>query len=242
MSQSKQQPPEIIPPDYKNELTQFERQGLVDKVGADSVPPPPGSDTGMQSQNEFGGLTRREALGAGGGVGVGTLGVLWAVTRNPGYDRADTARDAGKVEINKEAMATPEAQEALAAVKEAFDDVQGLQKKFTADNQAQLTEDVEKFNINELRDSLNKLTFVAFTEDTQIKTDRIVRSIIQDLIELQEAVRLKQGAARSPKRVANSQRWLKQAGTDLARFIMYFSDDKVYSETLKKYAFLDKLK
>lgn len=91
-------------PDYKNEPTQFERQGLVDSGRVDLSQQSAGINDG------FGGLTRREAYGTGGAVAVGSLALIWAVTRNPGYDRKDTSRDAGNVQLIKEEMQKPDVQ------------------------------------------------------------------------------------------------------------------------------------
>lgn len=205
-------------PDYANEPTQFERQGLVDKSAGKSEMI--GSAGALE---EFGGLTRREAYGAGGAVGVGIVAVGWAFTRNPGYDLKDTARDAGKVELNKEALGTAEVKANLAAISGSRDKLAALYASFQADNNVQLSEQVKSsFNVVKIRDEFNKLTFAVFDEDTQIKTDRIVRNTIQGLVELEQAVKLKEGVARSPKRVAATDKWFRQCLADLDSFLAYF--------------------
>mmetsp|Transcript_39321 Transcript_39321/g.92707 ORF Transcript_39321/g.92707 Transcript_39321/m.92707 type:complete len:272 (-) Transcript_39321:75-890(-) len=208
-----------LAPDYANEPTQFERQGLVSKTEK-SDKPMVGSAGALE---EFGGLTRREAYGAGGAVTVGILAVGWAFTRNPGYDRKDTTRDAGKVELNKEALGSAEVKTNLAAVQASRDKLAELYAKFQADNNALLSEGVKSsFNVVKLRDEFNKLTFAVFDEDTQIKTDRIVRNSIQSLVELEQAVKLKDGVARSPKRVAATDKWFRQALSEFDSFLAYF--------------------
>ncbi|MGB1591650.1 MAG: hypothetical protein ACPIOQ_02770, partial [Promethearchaeia archaeon] len=127
----------------------------------------------------FGGLTRREVYGTAGAAGAGVVGVLWALTRNPGYDRKSDARSAGKVTINSKAVAAPKIQEAIADLKEVRGSLASLFDTFKKDKNAKLSEGVSEFEITEIRDSLNAITFAAFDEDTQILTDRLSRNIIQ---------------------------------------------------------------
>jgi len=211
-------PQELKPIDYANEPTQFQRQGLVDAT----TPTPKIYTPAMGGGEGFGGLSRREAIATASAAGVGLLGVLWAVTRNPGYDRADTARDAGKVTVNAEVLKAPEAQAALATLTQSRATLASLSEAFQADKNLALSSDVrKKFDIVKLRDSMNKLTF-ALDEDVQIKTDKIVRSIIQDLGELEQASALKEGAQRTAKRVASTEKWFSQAINDYDRFLAYF--------------------
>jgi len=199
-------------PDYAKEPTQFERQGLVESS----------TNAPVTAMGE-GGLTRREALGAGGAVGVGTLALIWAVTRNSGYDKADTSRDAGVAAVNTEAIKAPEVQASIEGLKASAAKLKELQDAFKADPNVQLSESIKgSFKIVAIRDELNKVTFAAFDEDTQIKTDRLVRNIIQDLVELEAASKLKEGADRSPKRVAAVDKWLKQSIGDYGKFLAYF--------------------
>ncbi len=101
-------------PDYAREPTQFERQGLV----TSNTPQPKTYTSAMGGGDGLGGLTRRESFAFAGAIGAGTVGVLWAVTRNPGYDRKDTSRDAGNVQVIKEEFAKAETQTGFKNVKE----------------------------------------------------------------------------------------------------------------------------
>lgn len=202
-------------PDYAKEPTQFERQGLVDK-GQNEMSPLASLDGG------FGGLTRRETIGTAGAAGAGLLGVLWAVTRNPGYDLKDTSRDAGVAQINAEELAKPELQKSLANLQATRAKVAGLFDSFKQDNNMQLSEQLQGFSIVALRNDLNTLTG-ALDEDTQIKTDRIVRVIIQDLVELDQAVKVKKDMARTPKKVAATTKWFSQTVGDFDKFLAYFA-------------------
>jgi hypothetical protein len=165
-------PENSMAPDYAKEPTQFERQGLVDS-GAPTPMMQASADGG------FGGLTRREVYGTAGAASVGVLGVLWALTRNPGYDTKNQARSAGKVEINKEAVADAKIQTAITDLKETRASLQELFDTFKKDKNAQLSEGIAEFELTEIRNDLNAITFAAFDEDTQILTDRLSRNIIQ---------------------------------------------------------------
>merc|ERR1712100_241054 len=57
---------------------------------------------------------------------------------------------------------------------------------------------------------------------TRILTDRLSRNIIQDLVELETAVKLKDGVDRSPKRVASTQKRFTSAIDNLDKFLAYF--------------------
>ena len=116
-------------PDYSREPTQFERQGLVESnVEAEQLGVPMGE----------GGLTRRETLGAGGAVGIGSVALLWAVTRNSGYDRQDTSRDAGVAAVNTEAIKAPEIAASIKSLKATLASLTELQAAFKADANAQV--------------------------------------------------------------------------------------------------------
>ena len=117
--------------------------------------------------------------GTAGAAGVGVLGVLWALTRSPGYDTKNKARSAGKVEINKEAIADEKIQTAISDLKETRASLQELFDAFKKDKNAELSEGIAEFELTEIRNDLNAITFAAFDEDTQILTDRLSRNIIQ---------------------------------------------------------------
>lgn len=155
-------------PDYAREPTQFERQGLVD-----SGAPAPKIDGASG-----GGLTRREVYGVSGAAGAGILGVAWALTRNPGYDRKSSAREAGKVTLNTEAIADPKVQAAIAELRTTRNTLQGLYDAFKKDKNADLSDGVAEFELTTIRNALNTIT-PAFDEDTQILTDRLSRNMIQ---------------------------------------------------------------
>jgi hypothetical protein len=48
----------------------------------------------------------------------------------------------------------------------------------------------------------------------------------QDIVELDQASKLKEGVVRSPKRIASTDKWFKQTLGDLDRFLAYFNSPK----------------
>lgn len=122
-----------------------------------------------------------------GGIGAGSPGVL---------DPKDAI-------IDDEILASSAVQDALKSVK-TYSALVGEMKKALANNdQVNLGPVLRKqFDFGKLRAELNTLNS-AFDEDTQRGTDRLIRSIIQDLTELETANSQKEGIERSPRRVAN---------------------------------------
>jgi len=111
--------------------------------------------------------------------------------------------------------------ESLKGYKEA---ALALQAKFAAERNMPLIAVIRKeFDFSKVRDSLNIATAV-FDEQTQLTTDRIARSIIYDLTELEGAARLKKGETeRTDKKVANVNKWFVKLDTDLATLLSYFA-------------------
>jgi hypothetical protein len=72
-----------------------------------------------------------------------------------------------------------------------------------------------------LRDSLNKVNTV-FSEDTQRGTDRIVRIILQDVNELEQASRQRPGVDRSSNKVTFINKKLKKLEAAFDELLAYF--------------------
>ena len=122
-----------------------------------------------------------------GGIGVGSPNVL-----NP--------KDAI---IDDEIFNSSSVQGALKNVKAYAQGVGILKEKLLADSQINLGPYIRKnFEFVTLRDQLNTYNS-AFDEDTQRGTDRLIRGIIQDLVELEIANKQPDGVARSERRVNN---------------------------------------
>lgn len=124
--------------------------------------------------------------------------------------------------INRELMSKPE-------VKDALSKLQGYQKnlidlfdKFKNDPQAELQSAVRDIvPISELRNALNVVN-EAIDENTQIETDKVVRSIIQDIEELDAASALKSGVERTQKKIDRTSDWFDKLGGDFKRLLSFY--------------------
>merc|ERR1719408_1093068 len=92
-----------------------------------------------------------------------------------------------------------------------------LKATFEKDTTMQLIPIIRKeFDFSKVRDDLNVATTV-FDDQTQLTTDRIARSILYDLTELEGASRLKKGETeRTEKKIANVDKWFAKLDSDLA--------------------------
>jgi hypothetical protein len=100
---------------------------------------------------------------------------------------------------NTFASQTKEAVQRLRKYKEV---ASALQDKLAGNPGVDLRAEIRKdFDISPLRESLNKAG-IAFDEDSQRGLDRIIRLIIQDTLELDEAAKLKPGVERTPRRLS----------------------------------------
>ena len=100
-----------------------------------------------------------------------------------------------------------------------------LNAKFLADPQADIKPLVNAFNRAELRTALNSVNSI-FSEDFQKNSDRIVRNIIQDLSEMDSVVGLKDGVARSRKKIVSVERFCSKLEKDLNEFLSYANGGK----------------
>jgi len=81
----------------------------------------------------------------------------------------------------------------------------------------------KEFDFSKLRTDLNVVSTV-FDDQTQLTTDRISRSILYDLTELENAARFKKGEeqVRTPKKIANVDKWFVKLDSDFDQFLSYF--------------------
>ena len=120
-----------------------------------------------------------------GSIGAGSPGVL---------DPKDAI-------IDDEILKSSPVQDALKAVKEYSSLVSQMKVNLGANEQVNLGPVIRKqFDFGKLRADLNTLNS-AFDEDTQRGTDRLIRTILQDLTELETANSQKEGIERSARRV-----------------------------------------
>jgi len=99
-----------------------------------------------------------------------------------------------------------------------------LKTQFLSDTNAQLIPAIRKdFDFSKVRDDLN-LVGTVFDDQTQLTVDRISRSILYDLTELENASRFKKGESeRTPKKAANVEKWFGKLDVDLTTLLAYFA-------------------
>merc|ERR1712194_701112 len=105
--------------------------------------------------------------------------------------------------VDDEILASKVVQDAVKSVKNSLALVCEMQAALEKNDQVNLGPVIRKqFDFGKLRADLNSLN-TAFDEDTQRGTDRLIRGILQDLTEIEQANAQKDGIERSPRRVAN---------------------------------------
>mmetsp|Transcript_17302 Transcript_17302/g.40796 ORF Transcript_17302/g.40796 Transcript_17302/m.40796 type:complete len:204 (+) Transcript_17302:106-717(+) len=109
--------------------------------------------------------------------------------------------EAKDAEIDSDVLASEPVQKALKKVKGYKDAVGEIKQALVADSQTNIKPYIiKKLDFAGLRDDLYAIN-AALEEDSQRGTDRLVRVIIQDITELDIANNLKEGVARSPRRL-----------------------------------------
>jgi hypothetical protein len=113
--------------------------------------------------------------------------------------------DPTTAEIDTDILASSAVQGALKKVEGYRSIVKDMQKALESDGQANLRPIIIKnLDFAKIRDTMNTLN-TAFEEDTQRGTDRLIRVILQDITELEQANLQKDGIPRSPRRLENLQ-------------------------------------
>lgn len=118
-----------------------------------------------------------------------------------------------------------ESKEGAAAVK-AIQEVSVLVKKANADfekapEEFDVSAAFKVFKIDELRSALNTVT-PAFDEDTQKKTDKVVRSILQDINELTFNGTIRPGTKRTVRKMDRIRGWISKIDGDLDYLVAFF--------------------
>merc|ERR1712070_13419 len=126
-------------------------------------------------------------------------------------------------EKDDDLLATKEVQNAIESIKTYRTSASALKAKFDGDTNLVLIPLIRKdFDFSKLRDDLNLATAV-FDETTQQTTDRIQRSILYDLTELENASRIKKGETeRTAKKIANVNKWFDKLDKDFGELLAYF--------------------
>uniref|UniRef100_A0A6T8BZZ0 Uncharacterized protein n=1 Tax=Prymnesium polylepis TaxID=72548 RepID=A0A6T8BZZ0_9EUKA len=165
---------------------------------------------------------RRAVLSAAVGIALG----LGANPASAGYVTSlgletTKPKDAEK---DDELLASKEVQKSIDGIKGYKVAAASLKSAFAGDSAMPLIPAIRKeFDFSKVRDDLNTAATV-FDDQTQLTTDRIARSILYDLTELEGASRLKKGETeRTEKKIANVEKWFKKLDVDIDTFLAYFA-------------------
>jgi hypothetical protein len=104
-------------------------------------------------------------------------------------------------EIDYDLLKSSPVKDAIVTIQKARASVSQLQTLLLADPQAVVTS-AAVGDPYKLREALNLINR-AFDEDTQRNTDRLIRGVVQDLVEFDIAAAQKDGIARSTRRLDN---------------------------------------
>jgi len=167
-------------------------------------------------------VSRRATLAGllGLGIGSGALPVTAGYVTSLGIETTkpeDADRD-------DDLLKTKEVQASITNLNNYKSSASSLKSQFEANTDMSLIPAIRKdFDFSQLRDDLNVASTV-FDDQTQLTIDRLSRSILYDLTELENAARFKKGEdpTRTPKKVANVRKWFVKLDTDLSGFLKYF--------------------
>ena len=166
--------------------------------------------------------SRRAVLAGllGLGIGAGANPAMAGYVTSLGIETTKP-KDA---DIDEDILKSSPVQDGLKNLKGYKSAAQNLRSSFVKDNNMQLIPSIRKeFDFSKLRDDLNTVTTV-FDDQTQQTTDRLARAILYDLTELENASRFKKGEeqTRTPKKIANVDKWFVKLDTDFGEFLSYF--------------------
>ena len=103
--------------------------------------------------------------------------------------------------MNEDTFKSDDVKAGIAGLNELTDTVASLKTTLAADGQSDVTSTFKTgLARGKIRNVLNKYN-MAFSEDTQRGTDRLIRSVIQDVTELDRELQVKPGKTRSPVKV-----------------------------------------
>jgi hypothetical protein len=171
-------------------------------------------------QGEGKNLARRYVINTAIGATVGVSAIpAWA-----GYVTSLGIETTSKedAEIDQELLRSSQVQDSIKNVQRYQKVGQFLKGKFDENSNVVIIPFIRKeFDFSKVRNDLNIVTGV-FDEDTQKTIDRIARSVLYDLSELENSSRFKDGeTTRTPKKTANVQKWFKKLDEDLTTFLSY---------------------
>jgi len=166
-------------------------------------------------------VSRRAALvGACSAVAFGCTPAWAGYVTSLGLETT-SPKDADR---DDELLASKEVQKSIEGIKGYKSAAQALKSSFSKDTGMPLIPTIRKeFDFSQVRTDLNVAATV-FDDETQKTTDRITRSILYDLTELEGASRLKKGETeRTEKKIANVEKWFAKLDVDFNTFLTYFA-------------------
>ena len=170
-----------------------------------------------------GSISRRATLGL---LGVGLGAKLGATPAHAGYvtSLGIVTTKPEDVEIDDDLIGTSKVQKGLKSLYQYKSSAAALSSQFNANTDMALIPAIRKgFDLSDVRDALNVVSTV-LDDQAQLTIDRISRSIIYDLTELENASRFKKGEeqVRTPKKIANVQKWFTKLDVDFKDYLSYF--------------------
>jgi len=127
-----------------------------------------------------------------------------------------------QIPIDQDALKSKDVQTKLQDLRSLRAKVQELAEDFAKDAQLDVNGRISSLvDISVLRDDLNTINTV-FDEDTQIKTDRVVRAVIQDINDLKGVAFLKPNQERSPKKADNTKGKIVKLAGDMDKLLQFY--------------------
>lgn len=166
-------------------------------------------------------VSRRNAL-AVGGLGLAPL-VLGTKSASAGWlAGSPEVLDPKSGTIDSEILASSSVQDSLKNVRRYQDIVKQMEQAMIQNDQVDLGPAVrESFDFSKIRFALNNVNS-ALDEDTQRGTDRLIRGVIQDLAELENANLVKPGNPRSARKVEILNRKLSKLCKSFDDYLKFF--------------------
>eukprot|EP00188_Purpureofilum_apyrenoidigerum_P002601 Plantae.Rhodophyta-Purpureofilum_apyrenoidigerum.ctg26654.p1 GENE.Plantae.Rhodophyta-Purpureofilum_apyrenoidigerum.ctg26654~~Plantae.Rhodophyta-Purpureofilum_apyrenoidigerum.ctg26654.p1 ORF type:complete len:206 (+),score=49.81 Plantae.Rhodophyta-Purpureofilum_apyrenoidigerum.ctg26654:137-754(+) len=171
-------------------------------------------------------VSRREALATLVGVGVGSIAQAAGAIQG-GFVFPKAGFNAGSIKpgdipLDQETLKSKDVQAKLQDLRQLREKVQKLAEDFANNSQLDVVGRVSGLvDISTLRDDLNTINTV-FDEETQIKTDRVVRAVIQDISDLKGVAVLKPNQERSPKKADNTKGKIVKLAGDMDKLLQFY--------------------
>jgi hypothetical protein len=137
--------------------------------------------------------------------------------------RGSAVADPKKAELDQDLLGSGDVQKSLKLLKTDQAVVRKLRAGLEANMQADFAPVIKKeLSFSDLRSALNKVNEVVEDDDTQRGVDRLTRTIIQDVIELETSSKVKDGKERSEKKAAAMQVKLVKLDESFREYLSFF--------------------